>query len=538
MSRLKGIFLALVLVGVAGCDANFNSIFRTSPSSLAKPHSELVFTDAKQSASFVQLGPDGLMRACAARSPDVFSALSTAFSGSGSADVVGKLSAAISGAGTSAESASAFGLRTQLTQSQIELLYQLCVASLNGTLSPDEFATEMHRYQNTMVTMLAIEQVTGYAKPTIVAIGGSSSAGSADALASTQAKIEAARKTEADLKDKSDKTGADLTKANSDLTNAKAALAAAQAAGKTGTDLTKPQGDVDAATTAQGKAADADKSAQKALSDQTTLRSSLETLLANQEKDVNLSAGSSTPVIVQDQHPIDPQTAAAVAGTVEQLQYNLISQTFMADECQKYLFHPKPGEGYQSASEYLPSQLKAASGAATPGKSEPINENGFTPLQQYCIGYLQNLDKYRFAQLDRSYGCDGNGANCKLPAIVNATVVTANPVSAQSPAGKTQKSPKPAAANPTTNPPTTPAPASSAPATSPANPAPASSGAASPPASPAPANPTPAGTTNVAPLPAAPATTPGSTTTTTPVVVVPPTTPPPIGTTIVPLESQ
>ena len=41
--------------------------------------------------------------------------------------------------------AASFGLRTQLTQSQAELLYQLCLQALNGKLSNEQLVTELHR---------------------------------------------------------------------------------------------------------------------------------------------------------------------------------------------------------------------------------------------------------------------------------------------------------------------------------------------------------------------------------------------------------
>src|SRR5580765_5992804 len=122
---MKNILAIVALSGAASigaCDANFNSIYRTTDGK----ESHIAYTDAKQSATIIQVGRDGVMRACAARSPDVFSTLAT--SGSGSAEFTkAAASLAIAAAGSSAESGAAFGLRTQLTQTQIELLYQLCI---------------------------------------------------------------------------------------------------------------------------------------------------------------------------------------------------------------------------------------------------------------------------------------------------------------------------------------------------------------------------------------------------------------------------
>lgn len=428
--------LCAVAALLGGCDANFHSIFRTTPNGTGELHSQLVYSDAKQAVSFMQVGNDNVLRACAARSPDVFAALSTAFSGDVSAETA-KLTAALSGAGATSEQASAFGLRTQLTQSQMELLYQLCIASLNGTLSPDQFATEMHRYQNTMVTMLAIEQVTGYAKPTVVVIGGNAAAGSADALATTQAKIDDAAKKEAAAKAALDKAGTDKKAAGTAYDDAAAALQKAK-------DDKKPEADIKAAQTKVDEADKTKKAADEAvnkadgdLKKATSYRESLEKLLAKQEQEVNLSASSATPTVVSPAPTMDAASIAAVAATVERLQYNHLSQTFIADECLRYLFHPNatdapnlpppPGQ-YPSMTEILNKSIgstaKPVTGTPTPPTAAQISD-----LRTFCANYLTETAKYRMAYLNRYYGCDDQGGQCKLPVVVTqkTTVVKGAP---------------------------------------------------------------------------------------------------------------
>lgn len=407
------------------CDANFHSIFRTTPNGTGELHSQLVYSDAKQAVSFMQVGNDDVLRACAARSPDVFSALSTAFSGDVSAETA-KLTAALSGAGTSAEQASAFGLRTQLTQSQMELLYQLCIASLNGTLSPDQFATEMHRYQNTMVTMLAIEQVTGYAKPTVVVIGGNAAAGSADALAATQAKIDDAAKKETAAKSALDKAGTDKKSAGTAYDEAVAALQKAKDDKKPEADIKVAQTKVDDADKAKKAADEAVAKADGDLKKATSYRESLEKLLASQQQDVNLSASSATPTVVSPAPTMDAAAIAAVAGTVEQLQYNHLSQTFIADECLRYLFHPNavkdapnlppPPGTYPSMTEIL---NKSIGSTAKPVTNAPVPPTAaqLADLRTFCANYLTETANYRMAYLNRYYGCDNQGGQCKLPIV-------------------------------------------------------------------------------------------------------------------------
>ncbi len=429
--------LGAVAALLGACDANFHSIFRTTPNGTGELHSQLVYSDAKQAVSFMQVGNDNVLRACAARSPDVFAALSTAFSGDVSAETA-KLTAALSGAGTSAEQASAFGLRTQLTQSQMELLYQLCIASLNGTLSPDQFATEMHRYQNTMVTMLAIEQVTGYAKPTVVVIGGNAAAGSADALAATQAKIDDAAKKEAAAKATLDKAGTDKKAAGTAYDDAAAALQKAK-------DDKKPEAEIKAAQTKVDEADKTKKAADEAVSKAdgdlkkaTSYRESLEKLLATQQQEVNLSASSATPTVVSPAPTMDAASIAAVAATVEQLQYNHLSQTFIADECLRYLFHPNatkdapnlpppPGQ-YPSMTEILNKSIGAGA-KPLPKTPAPPTAAQVADLRTFCANYLTETANYRMAYLNRYYGCDNQGGQCKLPMIriQKTTVVKSAP---------------------------------------------------------------------------------------------------------------
>jgi hypothetical protein len=187
---LRGLAVVLASAAFAGCSANFNSVFRTTEGA----RSHIAFTDAKQSATIVQV-KDGVMRACAAKSPDVFSALATA--ASGALDFAqGAMKLGVSAAGSSAEQATSLGLRTQLTQSQAELLYQLCLQALNDKLSNEQLVTELHRYQNTMVTMLAIEQLTGYAKPTVVTLQTGAATGATKELLELSKRVDAAREDE------------------------------------------------------------------------------------------------------------------------------------------------------------------------------------------------------------------------------------------------------------------------------------------------------------------------------------------------------
>lgn len=325
-----------IIFFLAGCSANFSSIFRTTEGN----RSHVAFTDAKQSATIIQVGKDGVLRACAARSPDVFSALATA--GSGSADFAkAATSLGLAGAGSSAEAAASFGLRTQLTQTQIELLYQLCIEALNGKLSNDQLATELHRYQNTMVTMLAIEQLTGYAKPTVVALGSKSGTGSTKELLALQQQVNTARKLEASA-------AAKVEAANVDVQKKQTAFAAVDKAYQ---DKKKAKPN-DPGLPALKKTADAKKmerdaakgelvKAQAGLKDAQRNRSILEATLKNAQDDLDTAAASGEAQIGSPTSSFyvgaNAEAAQTIASVVRDIQQTHLWQSFATDDCLRFL---------------------------------------------------------------------------------------------------------------------------------------------------------------------------------------------------------
>ncbi|MEM9618655.1 MAG: hypothetical protein AAF936_11900 [Pseudomonadota bacterium] len=141
---------------------------------------------------------------CAEPSPDALSALSA--STSLAAEVFGQgkgqLQAAI------AESAGSIGLRTQSIQLMRDAMYRLCEGSMNAALGNAAFETLHRRFQNSMVAILAIEQLTGAVRPPTVTLGSSASTGAAENVAELTEKTILARnaatsaKTEAENADK------------------------------------------------------------------------------------------------------------------------------------------------------------------------------------------------------------------------------------------------------------------------------------------------------------------------------------------------
>lgn len=154
---------------LSACGANFNSIYRTN--SINAP--EIIITDGAQRAISATKISDNHMIICKEKYPDVFSALAS--SGSLSINIEDK--AGGQGAFSSSQQVGFAGLRTQLRESQARTLDAVCDFYAGGAISSGEVEVLLRRFQNHVLAALAIEQLTGYARPSLVTLGGSAQAG-------------------------------------------------------------------------------------------------------------------------------------------------------------------------------------------------------------------------------------------------------------------------------------------------------------------------------------------------------------------------
>lgn len=130
---------------------------------------------------------------CAEPSPDAFSGLgmsnglSLKSTSGQSANLTNSLS----------ESAAFIGLRTQSIQLLRDSMYRLCEGYNSGAISQEDFATMQRRYQNTMMGLIAIEQLTGpvVASQALLMSKTSAKAGAAntETLASEEKKLSEAK---------------------------------------------------------------------------------------------------------------------------------------------------------------------------------------------------------------------------------------------------------------------------------------------------------------------------------------------------------
>ena len=192
MMRHRCICLLILLTALvlAACGANHHSIYRHQ--NIGDSSASLTSIDAKQrvimtsasepkDSSSASSGVDqSTFRYCAEPSPDVFSVIAQSLSAGGTfgqqaspASVEATLNAVFS----SAEQGSTI-LRTQTINMLREIMYRTCERYLNGELSDLDMPIQAIRDQRTIVSILAIEQLTGAVTPQVVALGSTANASS------------------------------------------------------------------------------------------------------------------------------------------------------------------------------------------------------------------------------------------------------------------------------------------------------------------------------------------------------------------------
>ncbi len=174
--------VVVLTTSIAGC-AN-RAIFRHQPIDDGKP--TITTVDAKQRAVLSTVKSEQeIRRFCSEPSPDVFSVVAQAFSANGS---LGKnadpssVEAALGMAFSSAEQGSSIQ-RTQTINMLRELMFRTCERYLNGAYNELEMSIQAIRDQRLMVSILAIEQLTGAVTPKPVVIGATGTTSGAGDLA-------------------------------------------------------------------------------------------------------------------------------------------------------------------------------------------------------------------------------------------------------------------------------------------------------------------------------------------------------------------
>lgn len=169
--RLVAAFVAAQALGACTL-ANLTSIHREFDLTLGR--SQII--DAKQRAVYVS-APDknGHVRVCSEPSPDALTLL--AASGDLSASNANRTS--VGASASVAESGGSIGLRTAGIQQLRDMTFRLCEAFLSGAIDRNSYDLQLRRYQNQLVVLLAIEQLTGAVTGPSLAVLNSASGGPA-----------------------------------------------------------------------------------------------------------------------------------------------------------------------------------------------------------------------------------------------------------------------------------------------------------------------------------------------------------------------
>jgi hypothetical protein len=199
-SVLLRLSLITATILLSACGANHHSIFRHQK--LDPTQSAVITIDAKQRAILVgteetttgvgetQQTKSKIRQFCSEPSPDVFSVVAQALSAGGtfgkSADPRA-VEVALNAAFSSAEQGSTIP-RTQTVNMLRELMFRTCERYLNGGISSLELPIQAARDQRLMVSILAIESLTGAVtpKPVVIGAGANASGGASGAEAAVR----------------------------------------------------------------------------------------------------------------------------------------------------------------------------------------------------------------------------------------------------------------------------------------------------------------------------------------------------------------
>lgn len=178
--------MAITCLALGACSANYNTAFRDVT---IDPLPNALVVDAKQrailSANLPVDSSGNVLRAearrfCSEPSPDVFSVIAQALGAGGSfsqgADPA-SIEAALNLAFSTSEQGSTIP-RTQTVNMLREMMFRTCERYLSGGYDATELSIQAARDQRIMVSILAIEQLTGAVTPRPVVLGATGSAGS------------------------------------------------------------------------------------------------------------------------------------------------------------------------------------------------------------------------------------------------------------------------------------------------------------------------------------------------------------------------
>ncbi len=326
----KATLMATCLI-LGGC-AELSSIHRSYN---AEPEAASILSvDAKQRNVLItpHLEADKRAIVCSEPNPDFASVLASSLSGGfGNGDSSAQVAAALSETGAN------IGLRTQSIQLLRDAMYRLCEGYAAGAIDKADFHHLHLRYQAAMVSILAIEQLTGYARPTTVIIGTNAAASGYDGLAIAQKQLDDARKQQAEA----DQKLADAKKADQD---AGAAVTAKEKELQGADQAQKPALEAERDKLKQQKTTTeaALKLAQKAADDAAGNVTAKEEARAKAMASTATAQGFGLPAQITERPAPDAAATAHVANAVVSILNTTLEQDWVRQHCLDIM---KGGEG-------------------------------------------------------------------------------------------------------------------------------------------------------------------------------------------------
>jgi hypothetical protein len=331
MIMMKIRILFITGLGLAGCSGAIHH-----QSIIAGKDPVSLTVDARQRVLLSQYDPQvpvaqgataraPFRRFCAEPSPDVFTVLGVSASGGASfAQDTKGLNAALQAAFSSSETGTTIA-RTQTINMLREMMFRTCERYLSGAISRADFPIIAARDQRVMVSILAIEQLTGAITPPAVAV--SASAESGTGMNATEMVKLLATKQE------------DLASAQNDLEKATKTLVAADTAAATCDSLTAKKVASTTALTADEttklKACDDAKlGVAKATAASDLAQAQYDDLVAASKKGLGISSARSGGSADFADGKARSEAVITVANTVE----NIVNNTFRQDETQLFCF--------------------------------------------------------------------------------------------------------------------------------------------------------------------------------------------------------
>jgi len=219
-------YIIIIIVFTLSSCARLNSTYRHDP---LGNNGNIVSVDAKQRFA-ISLGDEF----CSEPSPDVFSVYAAAIEAK--ASKADELSAALKL--STSENGSTIGLRTEVIQLMRDAMYRLCEARISKSITKDQYIALLSKYQKSMVTLIAISQLTNAVKPNQVILSASSSISSGSQLYEAKEKLTQANKDLKAAKENKDKKEVEIT--TSDATFMSKAIASVTASAAVPATATTP----------------------------------------------------------------------------------------------------------------------------------------------------------------------------------------------------------------------------------------------------------------------------------------------------------